>query len=117
VWASVVGGVAARGSVVGVTCAGRGVDGRVDSVRPDALAVGTVVAVRGNVGGGVIVCASVVGTAGVVVGVRGGAVVAGSVVVRTIVVGTAVGAVPGGGAVTGVPRATSIGRSPAGSAW
>src|SRR6185369_11971097 len=103
VWASVVGGVAARGSVVGVTCAGRGVDGRVDSVRPDALAVGTVVAVRGNVGGGVIVCASVVGTAGVVVG--------------TIVVGTAVGAVPGGGAVTGVPRATSIGRSPAGSAW
>jgi hypothetical protein len=122
VWTSVVGGVAGRASVVGVApaCGGRGVDGSVDSVRPDAVAVGSVVAVRGNVGGGVTdPRASVVGTGagGVVVGVRGAAVVDGNVVVRTIVVGAAADAVPGGGAVTGVPRATSIGRSPAGSAW
>jgi hypothetical protein len=126
VWTSVVGGVAGRARVVGVVPAGggRGVEGSVDYVRPDAVGVGNVVATRGNVGGGVAdPRASVVGTgaAGVVVGVRGAAVVDGTVVVRTIVVGAAaaavVGAVPGGGAVTGVPRATSIGRSPAGRDW
>jgi hypothetical protein len=121
VFGTVVGGVAGRAGVgVVVACGGLGVDGSVDSVRPDAVAVGNVVELRGNGGGGVAEPrASVVGvgTGGVVVGVRGATVVGGNVVVRTIVVGAAAGVVLPVGAVTGVPRATSTGRSPAGSAW
>jgi hypothetical protein len=102
VWTGVVGGVAARGRVVGVAwgapwtpaCGGRGADGSGASVRPDAVAVGSVVAVRGNVGGGAIVARERRRHGGCRRRVRGGEVVAGSVVVRMIVVGAAAGAVP-----------------------